>query len=99
MLLVIRRLSSSELAQLLEEAKTEAVRYVNSKTKKGEVIDISVSIGVAEANGYTFDVDVELTVQPFLTLDVERLASEAADKALSVIDRYFKRLSDTRSDA
>lgn len=94
---MVQPLPSGELAQLLEKAKDAVVKHVSGKAKKGEVVDLSVSISVAEREGYTFDVDVKLTVRPSSTLNVEALVNEAADKALSVIDRYFKRIGSTKA--
>ncbi len=83
-----------DLAAVCASGEAAARRYVLSKVDRSLVrsLDIVVSAenGKAKDKGKDFSVDVSIDLDPVVDIDVEALADEAAEAALSEIDLKMK---------
>jgi len=83
-----------DLAAVCASGEAAARRYVLSKVDRSLVrsLDIVVSAekGKGKGKGKDFSVDVSIDLDPVVDIDIEALADEAAEAALSEIDLKMK---------
>ncbi|MDI9644233.1 MAG: DUF3194 domain-containing protein [Candidatus Verstraetearchaeota archaeon] len=79
--------SKDEIEELCMLGERVAREYVLSAVDRHLVrsLDVRVVSEVSES-GIDFSVDVELRVDPVVTMEIERLADAAAERALGAID-------------
>ena len=82
----------ADLAAVCASGEAAARRCVLSKVDRSLVrsLDIVVSAEKGKGKGKDFSVDVSIDLDPVVDIDIEALADEAAEAALSEIDLKMK---------
>lgn len=86
--------SKKDLEELCLAGESAARKYVFSVVDRRLVRSLSVRVSSEPSpSGVDFSADVEIEVDPVVTIDLEKLAEEAADCALQEIDALVRRKS------
>jgi len=82
----------ADLATICASGEAAARRHVLSKVDRSLIrsLDIVVSAEKGKRKEKNFSVDVSIELDPVVDIDVEALADEAAEAALSEIDLNMK---------
>jgi hypothetical protein len=86
----LRKLSETELDELSTAAAQAAQDHIFSKLSKKELIDMDINVELTFNHGLDVDVGVELLLDDLSNVNPEKLADEAVEQALLVIDRFME---------
>jgi len=90
----IPKLTSEQLEELCEIAEEAAREYVLSKVPSRRVSALNVIVDAEGTKPITINVDVEIVLSPLMKdFDVEKLATEATERAFASIEKYLRKLS------
>jgi len=90
----IPELALEQVEELCEIAEESAREYVLSKVPSRRVSAINVIVDAEGTKPITINVDVEVVLSPLMkNYDVEKLATEATERAFASIEKYLRKLS------
>ncbi len=90
----IPELSEEQMQELSEIAEEAARDYILSKVPQRKISALEVAVETIGSKPVTVSVDVDLALSPLMrAYNVEKLASEAAEKALEAVEQYLRELS------
>ncbi len=85
----MRKLSETELDELSTAAAQAAQDHILSKLSKKELIDMDINVELTFNDGLDVDVTVELFLDDLSHANPEKLADEAVEQALLIIDKFM----------
>jgi len=77
---------------IYKKLDTANIFFENQSLKKIIDVDVTIKIDNVDDSGFNVDIQVTLTLPPFVNLNETLLAEEAADYALKEIDKKFDEL-------
>ncbi len=95
----------SDLAILAEKAvrqfiskKIASKRIISGNKSFDKILDVDVTVKIENANNHGFDLDIQVTLNlpPFVTLNENELAEEAANYALKEVEMKFNELKKSK---
>jgi len=90
----IPELTLDQLEALCDVAERAARKHILSRVPSHRISDINISVDVEGLRPVTVNIDIEVTLSPLMRgFDVDRLISEAAEKAFQSIEQYLRRIS------
>jgi hypothetical protein len=90
----IPELTEDQMQALSEIAEKAARDYVLSKVPQRKISTLNITVETVGSKPVTVAVDVELVLSPLMkAYNAEKLANEAAEKALEAVEQYFRELS------
>ncbi len=90
----IPELSEEQMQELSEIAEEAARNYVLSKVPQRKISALEIAVETVGSKPVTVSVDVDLALSPLMrAYNVEKLASEAAEKAFEAAEQYLRELS------
>lgn len=86
----MRKLTETELDELSTEAAQAAQDHILAMVSKKEVIDMDIDVELTFNDFMDVDVTVELFLDDLSNINPEKLADEAVEHAILVIDRFME---------
>jgi hypothetical protein len=86
----LRKLTETELDELSTEAALAAQDHILSMVSKKEVIDMDINVELIYNDGLDVDVTVDLFLDDLSHFNSEKLADEAVEHAILIIDRFME---------
>ncbi|MEN6329497.1 MAG: DUF3194 domain-containing protein [Methanobacteriaceae archaeon] len=86
----MRKFTEAELDEISTAAAQAAQDYILSKVSKKELIDMDITVELSFHDGLDVDVTVELFLDDLSTIKPEKIADEAVEQALFIIDRFME---------
>lgn len=82
--------SPARLKEICEAGETAAREYVLSKLERKLIHALDIEVTSETGDGITFNIDVSVELEPGIEIDLDKLADEASEAALSAIDKKMK---------
>ncbi len=90
----IPELTLEQVEELCEIAEETAREYVLSKVPPRRISALNVTVDAKGTKPITVNVDVEVVLSPLMkNFNVEKLATEATERAFASIEKYLRKLS------
>mgnify|MGYP001236432324 CR=1 FL=1 len=82
--------SPDRLREICEAGEAAARGYVLSKLERKLVRSLEIEVTSETGDRTTFNVEIYLELEPGIEIDLEKLTDDAAETALSAIDKMMK---------
>jgi len=90
----IPELTEEQLEKLCEIGEKAARDHILSKVSARRISTLDVTVDAEGSRPVTVNIEVDVTLSPLMKdLDVETLAKEATEKALTAIKEYLRELT------
>ncbi|MHA1606910.1 MAG: DUF3194 domain-containing protein [Candidatus Freyarchaeota archaeon] len=86
--------SEEEIEEICNLAERAARRYVLSRCRKRDVIDLKIVVSSEIKDEITFNVDLEVQLSPLAKVEPEELAQRAAEKAIEKIEERLRDIAE-----
>ncbi|MHA1711502.1 MAG: DUF3194 domain-containing protein [Candidatus Freyarchaeota archaeon] len=86
--------SEEEIEEICNLAEKAARRYVLSRCRKRDVIDLKIVVSSEIKDEITFNVDLEVQLSPLAKVEPEELAQRAAEKAIEKIEERLRDIAE-----
>lgn len=82
--------SPNRLKEICEAGETAAREYLLSKLERKLIRALDIEVTSETGDGITFSIDVSVELEPGIEIDLDKLADDASEAALSAIDKKMK---------